>query len=653
MTVYPNPFHSRASEHHRDQHQFVSTFGAGAVSMLPETLWDRLVILRSSPGAGKTSLMRLFTVDSLLWVRARARSYEPLYNQLVEVGALDDDGPRKLGVLINLDRDYRALLDLPLDEAVSRRVFLRLLDTRVILGVVRAALTLAGRRYPDDVGAFRLGLRSPEPALEAASDWLGGPDGAGILEAARGTERRVLGLLNALLPSDLDRQAEAQGEIVSLRLLAEATLLVDGAPLDVQPVLMFDDGHALEHGQRDLLLDQLRRRHPTLGRWYAERFEALSDQELMEGIGSTGRDHIAVNLDEVARGQAQTSRVRFRRGRHDPILADIATRRATPVLRTYAYAREEHDFFTLLEAPEEGDYVGPEAVERVRQRVLSTCEDDERYRRWIDDAAELEGRAAAVRWREIEVLVARDRRREQELFPGELTEEDRGSRSSSAVREGAELSVARDLGIPFYAGRRRLLALGSHNTEQFLNLCGALFDEMLVAVSLGSSPYLSSSRQDRVLRQASEEYWESIPRIVDHGRDVRAIVHHIVRIAVAEARKPTMPYPPGVTGTALLMAERDLLLDPEFRRKTPGADRFFAALAAAVANNVLAADLDYSVKNNRYMVLHLNRLLCPRFDLPLGRGSFRERPLSTMLRWVRNLPPTGEQAEIGEQVRML
>ena len=34
------------------------------------------------------------------------------------------------------------------------------------------------------------------------------------------------------------------------------------------------------------------------------------------------------------------------------------------------------------------------------------------------------------------------------------------------------------------------------------------------------------------------------------------------------------------------------------------------------------------------MVLYLNRLLCPRFGLPLGRGGFREKKLTEMASWM-------------------
>lgn len=34
------------------------------------------------------------------------------------------------------------------------------------------------------------------------------------------------------------------------------------------------------------------------------------------------------------------------------------------------------------------------------------------------------------------------------------------------------------------------------------------------------------------------------------------------------------------------------------------------------------------------MVIYLNRLLCPAFWLPLGRGGFREKKLDVMAKWM-------------------
>jgi hypothetical protein len=165
-------------------------------------------------------------------------------------------------------------------------------------------------------------------------------------------------------------------------------------------------------------------------------------------------------------------------------------------------------------------------------------------------------------------------------------------------------------------------------------LSGELFEEMLAEMTLGRRPELDAGRQDAVIRRASERYWRSIPRRIPHGRDVQRLLISIVTIARRETFRPTAPYAPGVTGTALSMVDREQLLKADRRARIPGADQLLDALGSALAYNVLSAEIDRAVKGDRYMVLYLNRLLCPRFGLPLGRGGFREKRLAVMAGWM-------------------
>lgn len=55
MRSYVNPFRARTSEQvaHQGLDRYLRSFGADALDLLPDELWDRLVLIRSAPGRGR------------------------------------------------------------------------------------------------------------------------------------------------------------------------------------------------------------------------------------------------------------------------------------------------------------------------------------------------------------------------------------------------------------------------------------------------------------------------------------------------------------------------------------------------------------------------------------------------------------------------
>src|SRR5262245_11405324 len=122
MISYQNPFRYRASEQQRDLRAFLRGFGPAALSMLPAALWDRLVVLRSAPGAGKTTLMRIFTAECTRAVSDHQDAFPELGKALVRTGALTEAlSPAVLGAYINLERDYRSLIDISANPTTAER----------------------------------------------------------------------------------------------------------------------------------------------------------------------------------------------------------------------------------------------------------------------------------------------------------------------------------------------------------------------------------------------------------------------------------------------------------------------------------------------------------------------------------------------------
>ncbi|MBZ0090571.1 MAG: hypothetical protein K8H90_09355 [Thermoanaerobaculia bacterium] len=247
----------------------------------------------------------------------------------------------------------------------------------------------------------------------------------------------------------------------------------------------------------------------------------------------------------------------------------------------------------------------------------------------------------------MEILIERDRRKEQKSLDFVLSSDDLEEREGSDVEAAAELFLARELGLPYYYGPGRLASLASANIEQFLSLAGDEFEEIVAAALLKRPTDLPAERQEAMLRKAVDALWQEIPRRVRNGREVRALLEAIGSFARSVTYQPNAPYSPGVTGIAISMADRDRLRDSKAGAGGTGYEGLASAMASAIAHNLLEPILNYKVKGGTWMVLYLNRALCLKFALPLHYGGFRERSLSELAGWLAH----GFRPRNGESLR--
>jgi hypothetical protein len=527
-------------------------------------------------------------------------------------------------------------MDLGVGSDISRKLFFRLLDAHIMSDLCSAAVALAGGTLPDDLPSLELAAKGT--AAEAL-DRLGGPLGVDLWRHARQADSEIHDLLDSVVPISWEGVV-GHGTLYSLRALSSVEITIGGTASKVRPLIMFDDGQELATEQRRLLLDVLTDRELSVARWYTERHSALTDDEVV-GDGEPGRGHHILPLESKARSMGGQIRNGRRLRAFEAMLIDVADRRARKPLADYA-DETDTEFAEFLDGEDsnEIDKRSGEASLVVRQRVLALAGGTGRYDEWLASAEPLGGYEAASRWRELEILITRDRDRTQlALLDLPLSDGDLKAASGSSIREAAALFLRQEFRLPYYFGSQRLARLGSQNVEQFLALSGDLFDEMLALVTLGQRPWIDPIAQDRIVRATSDAYWRSIPQRRSYGRDIQHLLLRIGTLARRDTYRPKAPYAPGVTGTALSMRDRARLLDPAEREKIPGAESLFRALAGAIGHNLLFAELNRSVKNDQWMVLYLNRMLCARFGLPIGYGGFRERPLIEMCEWMSHPTP--------------
>ena len=629
MAIIQNLFRLRIAEQAQPDDQFLALFSGHVVELLPaNSLWDRLIKIESAPGGGKTSLLRLFTPASLNRIYRVRNNPEmrELYKQLVALGAIDSEtGVSTLGVLVNCHHDYSQIDAHDLSEGQKRAWFMSLLDARVTLLVLRAALQMTGLRYPRDVS--RVSFVRIDNAMPGRSfdDELSGQV---LFEESRDVERRIAGAINRLGRPDYPREGHVCLEIA--RLLTSHEMHVDDKRVTDRVLLMFDEIHTLAASQRDLLEQDLTSHDVGIARWTAMRLTALTPTEAMSETSSDGREFMTVRLEDWSNPRA------------DKWLIDIARKRAIRAVPTIT------SFETLLadDIISDQEYEGAANAAREEQQsaVELAASHTELFSEWIGNAEATDADSAplesATTWSRLKILIERRIRRRQAEFnfvsiPVERIDD------SASILEAARLFVAERHGVPYYYGVRKVAQLGSGNVNQFLQIAGELFEAIINAGILTdrASRELSAWQQDRIVRAMSRRLLNRVRHDLPSGHEVHALLSAAGELAKAESYRPTAPYAPGVTGFAISMADRQELLSAD-EEVDSGTARVRRALHAAISHNLLTPHLDRRAKGGEWMVLYLNRLLCPVFSLPLGQGGYREQSLAELRVWLNTGRPS-------------
>jgi len=621
-----NPFRLRAAEAIENDVTFLKLFGPGMLDLLGDDphLWDKPQLIRSAPGAGKTTLLRLFTPAALVNLHAFKANddLKELYQRMAALGVINEGGPQLLGVFLSCARNYRILDDLDFEAVRKQRLLFGLLNARIVLATLRASLQLRGLRYPEDLSMIKVSADAP---TEIRAGEPGANSGVELQRWATNLEENVCDAIDSFDGGDL-ASLPGSDTLHSIGLMRPGVLTIDGQPVASHRLLLLDDVHHLTHGQRSLLLKTVADMRTSVGVWLAERFEALSTDEMLETGVTEGRDYEGEILIE-----------RFWReggNKFANLLNSVADRRASAALTVEVTSLDSCLQASLDGAEWQGKYEATIPV--VRKRVTELARGSALFHDWIETQEKQPGgsRDRAIGWRVLEILMYRELRNKQTAFDFPLSPAELREKTDSSIRAAAELFLAHEFHLPYYFGPKKLANLASWNIEQFMRLAGDEFEEVVASSLISKTPTLNAGRQDALLRGASESFWMEIPRRARYGERVHQLLTSIGRFCRQRTYEENAPYDPGVTGIAISMKERDQLQSKEFLTKNPEYGLLADVLAAAIANNLLEAQLDRKVKGDTWMVLNLNRLLCVLYDLPLQYGGFKERPLRDLYVWM-------------------
>ena len=144
---YRNPYLIRASETVESDDIFIRLLSPEPMSKLIDlnqrgSLWGKTLYIRSSPGGGKTTLLRLFG-PSVLHKITNKQDERELYHKLSKLDVKAGEVIKKVGVYSLMSRDFSLLED---DELFTpndqKRVFYALLNVRILLATIKSLAIL-------------------------------------------------------------------------------------------------------------------------------------------------------------------------------------------------------------------------------------------------------------------------------------------------------------------------------------------------------------------------------------------------------------------------------------------------------------------------------------------------------------------------------
>lgn len=655
-----NPFLLLASEHIGFESTFLGLLDPGILDIFQgqaDSLWNRIHIIRSSPGGGKTTLLRLFTPMSLKYIHdsRQRQDYKEVYEKLKTLDVLDEDGVHTLGVMLSCSGiwNYADIEDLDVSETRRKRLLFSLLNSRIIISALKGMAVLLNLPLKELDSLY---IKMPPEGV--VSCYPTECRATILFEWAQSVEERILSTIDDMELRETDN-GFTDGTLSSLYVINPRNMLYRNSTIVDHVIVMLDDFHQLLPTQRKDIIDTLGSFRPPVGFWISERLEALNVDQV---IAEIPRNEVELDkgLEEYYEEPLETT---------DQPLGD-QIRRDFEIKELGAYWSENRAKFRqmilsiadkriLYADPRDislfGDCLADEIEEAnwsailpsLFEYIVKKISGKKKFEEWLNivENSSYSDHEKAIMLKTIGILAEREKQTTLDEFGAsrgdigtqEDIKENFNKRLRTDIKTSARLFLSKDFNLPYYFGLSCLVDLSSFNVEQFIHLCSYLFEEY-ISLSLISEyrKPLTPESQEKKLKKGIEEILKYKLEKIPEGEMIANFIDSIGRYSNYETYRPNAPYSPGVTGIGITMKEVKFLIHHE--RKNDLIYRKYKDLLATILEcikkNLLIPRPDYRCKERQWMVLYLNRILCVRYNLPLQYGGWREKSLNELNAWI-------------------
>jgi|GEM_PF-388267 len=637
MANIRNPFKLRAAEQISNPSQFLHLFDPHVLNIIT-TDWfvEKVHFINSSPGAGKSSLLRIFSPDILSELHNTGRAnpeYKEIFSKLNKLNAISNTGPELLGIGISCSGNLKSLKDCAFNSQMEEKLLFTLLSSRLILSMLHGVMVLKDLSSTEELNDLKI-LNPKNPNFFSSESIPN--NGRDLFQWADNIEKNACELIDSLdTISDISMKIPDISNAIFL--LKAENLKFNDESLVEKTLIMLDDFHELPVTQRNTIKKYLYKNKFPICFWIAQRVEGINPKELLctniSAGAIEGREYDNVFLEAEWRKRFRGYIIAY-----ENVLSNIADKRIN--ISNYKEISSFRDCLkdSLNDKKWENKYekISSEISQRVTEKVKSS----KKYSRWLTEIERLNDekeslQQKAIAWRSLEILISRAEKKGQLTLENEFLNEQLAlEKDVDILKNYAHLFLAREYDIPYYFGFSKLSEISSSNFEQFLAFSADLFEEAISSHTIKKNSFvLAPSRQEQIIKAVAEKNWQEIPKRIPHGEEIQYFLEKFCQFAVSETYNSTASYPPGITGFSIVDDEYEILIESIKDEKNLGFTNLGYLIYICLSNNLFQMTPNINQGGKSGHKFYLNRWICVKFGLPLGYGGWRWKRIEELARW--------------------
>jgi hypothetical protein len=618
-----NPFLRRATEYVREDESFLSIVSPAPLTTFLATnrhrddMFEVPVRIIGAPGSGKTMLATLaeFRMVEIILRDQTNATNRALADALAQAGFLKDGRPHVAAVRVPMESEYRDFWELPYGPVVKSKLAFWLVQARAMLGLVRN-LTANRTRSLDDIEFI------PRANYEAHLEQIGGLTTAGIRDRALAVQRAIYSVGAGLRAPRLeDLPADATAPYAPFDAISRIRIKWSGELIEMTPLVMLDDVHALHHDQLKAMFEMLSHREMKFGRWMMMRLDALSPGAVMRSPATQpthnrakGRDFVDIRMQgdqkkDVARRQFRVM-ARDMAKRYLPMVEGVRNRGATDIDRLVPSAPPRlppgkvKDLEALLAKDQGKLKIGSERRAEIDGIVDAFLTRTKSY----DNAPEV---AIAMKRILLHRYAVRIARSTPSLFE-ELNPDPRTPlKADSDLAHGARLHLHHQFDRPLHYGVDDVCDASNENAEIFLQFAGALVANIETRAIRDNPLPLPAREQQAILIDKARSIMDGWA--FPHAQRVRDMVDAIGRDCRDESNLPNAPLGGGANAIAILEDEMEGL---------PQDDELGSVIKHSIANGAITIERNYGQGGKLWALVELTGTVGLVHGLTFNRGGF-------------------------------